>query len=457
MGRWGLVAWLGIATCGCGDTRRNGGPEGDAPDGAVSANGATTSGTGGSGAGGQASGSGGAPVTTASGGVSGAAGSGVASECIAASGDPTDLDGREYLLEQFTLSGTSLSERMHLRFASNSTAVLTSDWGTAEMLDVERGTCASADRIEIGVGQYELRGAILLYAADGSQRLALSEAFDGGVGEDAYLNQPVPCYGSRLMYTTVRPDASGTAARMEMRFNDLIPWEPITFSTSKPPEVPLAESIVIHAGTEAIEVEVEGDNQVSMPDWAILFGATLEISADIVSTNGADSPFYVEPTVADPEPSQSPLEFATDEVMGLASLGEGATFLPPGDETCAEGCLDIGSNGGVAFALTGVQATNLVVRYSGGIVEAGFGMLVSTTPAALSLAIPGSTPETHSLPGVAESTATEFTLPREISTDDVVYGLITGAYGSVQVQPGDGCNLSGAGASVYLEGVELVE
>jgi hypothetical protein len=84
-------------------------------------------------------------------------------------------------------------------------------------------------------------------------------------------------------------------------------------------------------------------------------------------------------------------------------------------------------------------------------------MLVSTTPAALSLAIPGSTPETHSLPGVAESTATEFTLPREISTDDVVYGLITGAYGSVQVQPGDGCNLSGAGASVYLEGVELVE
>ncbi len=297
----------------------------------------------------------------------------------------------------------------------------------------------------------------MLYAADGSERLALSESFDAGVGEDAYLVQPVPCYSSRLIYAAVRGDASSTEARVEMRFDEMTPWEALTFNTSKPPEVFLAESLVVRAAGEAVEVEVESEHQISFPAWETLFGRILEINADIVSTNGVDSPFSVERSVVELEPIQSPLEFTSGLAMGVALLGERPPPLAPGDERCDVGCLDIGSNGGVVFALTGVQATKLVVLYEGGSVDASFGMLVSVTPAALSLAIPGSPPQTHSLPSAAEPTAMDLTLPREVAPDEVVYGRITGGNGSVQVQPGDGYSLSGVGSSLYHGGVELVE
>jgi hypothetical protein len=229
------------------------------------------------------------------------------------------------------------------------------------------------------------------------------------------------------------------------------------FNTSKPPGAPLAESIVIRARGETVAVAVEDENQISMPAWSGLFGATLEISADIVSTNGVASPFSVERTVVDVKPVSSPYEAALGAVDGVVFVGEGTALLPPGDAGCNDGCVDIGSNGGFAFALTGAQATSLVLRYTGGAVEASFGMVVSTTPARLTLAVPGNLPEVHILSSVSELTDSEFALPRAIAPDEAVYGLVTGAYGSVQIQPGDGCNLLGAGSSVYVERVELVE
>jgi hypothetical protein len=407
-------------------------------------------GSGEAGTGRHGSGAGGNAVSTVNNGVPTISGSGAVTGCPSFSGDPPDLEGGEYVID-----GT-LIEPLHLRFDSNTTAVLTSYFGAPETLEVERGSCATVEAIEIDVGQFELVGPILLYDQSGAQRLALSESPVGGVGSEAVVSQPGPCRGPQIAEAAVAPDASATEARVETRFQDLlIPWEPIELSASKPPGVPLSESIVLSAAGESIDFEIDDESQISISDWPALLGTTLEISADIVSTNGVASPFSVELPVVDLEPTTSPLDITKGAVNGVALIGESAMFLPPGDATCNDGCLSVSSIAGFAFALSGTQAKSLVVHHNGGMVDVSFGMLVSTTPAQLSLAVPGGIAETHGLPGVAEFTATEITLASELAPDEVVYGLVTGAWGSVQIQPGDACNLSGSGALVYLESIEL--
>ncbi len=459
MARWGWVACLGIVLPGCGNTTSNGEPAENGADSARSTGGASSTGFGGGsakwGAAGQASGVGGDRVSVGNDGALGTSGNGAASGCVSPTRDLPDLEGQEYLVD-----AALLDQPLHLRFGSATTATLTRNFGDSETLDVVRGTCDMVEAVRGEDGIFELVGPILLNTAEGNQRLALSQASDGGVGDQAIVNQPVPCYAPLIAEASVEPDLTPTEARAEPRpyFDHLIPWEPIMLSVSKPPGAPLSESIVVSAAGNVADFEMTNESQLSMVDWSSLFGTTLEISADIVSTNGVTSPFTVDLPVVDLEPTPSPLDTTTWAGDGATLLGESATFIAPGTELCPDGCLSVGSVGGTAFALTGVRATTLVLHHRGGALEPILGGEIrSTTSAALRLAVPGSAPETHAIGSVTESTATEFRLPRAIVADEVVYGVVTGPSGKLQTQPGDGCNLSDIGGSVQLERIELSE
>ena len=442
MSWWVLAALIGVFTLGCGATSRNGEPESTS---AGSASETSSTGSGDSG------GSGGSSASSTSAGTLATGGGGGAPDCAPATGgELPSLEGGEYLIRGV------LPEPVHLRFDSETTATLTSYFGGSEALQVERDSCASLESVQLGIAQYQLFGPILLNSASGAQRLALSEAPDGGVGSEAIVLQPEPCTNTRLAEATVEPDASPTEARALARFRDvLIPWEPIQLSVSKPPGVPLSESITLSAAGHALGFEVDDGSLLSLSDWPNLLGKTLELAADIVSTNGVASPFAVELPVVDLAASTSPLDTTAGAPNGSVLIGN-ATVLPPGDALCSEGCLGVGATGGFAFALSGNQATRLVVHYNGGIVEGDFGNLVSTTAAQISLAVPGGIPESHSLPGVEVFTAAEITLQDELAPDEVLYGLVTGASGKIQIQPGDGCHLADTSASVFLESIELV-